>query len=791
MSSADERDSATLLLPLLQELSALSPDSAVWKNVDSGLSGSGDVDFVAPKRSWPAAETLFRSWARGCELGPVIVCRHMPDTMFLIAVDRARNDFIQLDVRSRMTFRGSTVFVPSDLGSCFELDERGFRRLRPGAEGLLKLVISGIAPGGRPRERAIVKEDVVQLLSGDSQGLIAGAALCAPVGKAVRSGAQALVEGGWNRRAMATVEAWFVVKGVTEPRTAWRRVRAKQAKERCELIQTSIKSSRRIPGNVNDWVTRVGQDHTTFAATSVLGKRHPNKSRKEQPGVVLSVVGPDGVGKSTLIDGLLAERLSTYPIMRIRNVGMLPRRTAPGTPVTEPHKDPVYPTILSLAKLAYVFIDYLGGWFLRLRPFIRKGGWVVLERGWWDMAVDPARYRLKVPVRLMFVLGKILPKPDILFILEAPASTVRERKQELTLEELARQMRVWRNHLPSQQNRLFLNASLPVSEVLAIAKHSLDHLREPNNAPINLPSSGNTRWVLPRTPRSIAEAGLHIYHPVTVRGLVGWHLARAAASMGLFALMPRGDTPDRMVMERVSPHVPEGGTLAVARTNHPGRFVALILDSEGNSVAVAKLASDELGRSKLRGEAAHIDLFSDRLSLPLNTPRIVDFEDGLLLMEAVEWQSRLRPWRLPKDVAFALGRFYAGCREDGSTNSGSTHGDFAPWNLLKSKTGWVLLDWEEARIDGEPFWDVFHFLVQGHALLRRPTASSLLSGIDGGGWVGEGIRAYASSAGLTPEEASTWFHFYLEHSQRGLNPQTDDGRAGLNARRALIEDLRS
>jgi len=274
MSSEGKRDSATRLLPLLQELSEVSPDSAVWKNVDSGLSGAGDVDFVTPQRAWPAVEGVFRSWARAWELGPVIVCRHMPDTMFLIAVDQARNDFVQLDVRSRMTFHGSTVFVPSDLGSCFELDERGFRRLRPGAEGLLKLVISGIAPAGKPRQRAIVKEDVVQLLSRDSQGVMAGAALCAPVQMAARSGAQALVEGGWNRRAMATVEAWFVVKGFTEPRTAWRRVRAKRAKAHCELIQTSIKSSRHIPGNIDDWLTRVEKDHAAFAAMNVPEERH-------------------------------------------------------------------------------------------------------------------------------------------------------------------------------------------------------------------------------------------------------------------------------------------------------------------------------------------------------------------------------------------------------------------------------------------------------------------------------------------------------------------------------------
>lgn len=515
-------------------------------------------------------------------------------------------------------------------------------------------------------------------------------------------------------------------------------------------------------------------------------------NRSRQPGIVLSVVGPDGVGKSTLIDALLADELKDRRIMRIRNVGMLPRRTVPGAPVTEPHKDPVYPAALSFAKLGYVFVDYLAGWFLRLRPFVRKGGWVVLERGWWDMAVDPTRYRLKVPVRLMFGLGRLLPKPDILFILEAPAATVLERKQELSLEELDRQRRVWRELLPNEQKRVFLDATVSASEVEASARRSIGGMKTgaSSEAPVNLPRAGNARWVLPRTPRSAAEKGLHIYHPVTLRGLAGWHLARAGATMGLFALLPKGSPPESTVAEMLAPHVPEGGTTAVARTNHTGRYVALVLDRDGRSVAVAKIASNDAGRSKLKGEASHLGQFSACLPPPLSTPRLLAHEEGLLLMEPIPWASRARPWRLPTEVAASLGEFFAGGNGGGPAASGLTHGDFAPWNLLKTKSGWVLLDWEEAKTSGEPFWDVFHFLVQGNVLLRRPTRGALLSGLHGRGWVGASIRAYAQSAGLSFEEAPHRFRVYLESSQGELDAQSSDGRAGLRARRDLLGDLK-
>jgi len=517
-----------------------------------------------------------------------------------------------------------------------------------------------------------------------------------------------------------------------------------------------------------------------------------SESPRSTRGAVLSVAGPDGVGKSTLIDALVAEELDGRRIMRIRKVGILPRRTVPGAVVVEPHKDPVYSAPVSFAKVGYVFFDYLIGWALRIRPFVRSGGWVVLERGWWDMAVDPRRYRMSVPVSLMLRLGRLLPKPDVLFVLEAPPAIVYARKQELTLEELARQMRVWRELLPSEQSRTYLDAALPSVEVVASARQCISSMRVglSDRRPVNLPRRGDTRWVVPRAPRSAAREGLRVYHPVTLRGLVGWNLARACASLGLFALLPKGQGHEAIVKDILDGHVPRDGSVAVARANHPSRYVALLLDSTGAATGVAKIAADEAGRAKLAKEGALVEQLSEHLPPALSTPRILKQEDGLLLLESVSWRARLRPWRLPLEVATALGEFFQHGGGSGSPSSGLTHGDFAPWNLLRTETGWVLLDWEEAATDGEPFWDVFHYLVQGHALLKRPKSGQLLAGLEGNGWVGAAIGAYAEAAGLRLADAEGHFDAYLRTSQSRLRPETKDGRAGLQARRALLSELR-
>ena len=169
----------------------------------------------------------------------------------------------------------------------------------------------------------------------------------------------------------------------------------------------------------------------------------------QRRGGVLTVVGPDGTGKSTLCDALIAGVLADGPVLRVHHrFGVLPTRGGDTSDVSEPHGEQPYGTVVSTLKVLALFVDYWLGWILRVRPFVRDGGWVVLERGWWDLVVDPRRYRLRPGGRLVRALGRLLPAADLILVLEAPAATLLARKAELPEAELVKQMRAWQDVPP-------------------------------------------------------------------------------------------------------------------------------------------------------------------------------------------------------------------------------------------------------------------------------------------------------------------------------------------------------
>jgi hypothetical protein len=266
-------DRTSLWLPLLLRLTAEVPSWLVWKNAESAFTGTGDIDAAAPPSAWPAIETTFRQWAMGAGLGPVVTCRHIPGGLNLIALPAGSSTFLEMGVKARRIWRGSTLFVLEDLERMTVTDPLGFRRLRPGAEGLFKLLLNGTRRGGAPNEEGLASKHVRTLLRADPDGVREAAKILGPARRAAIVGARAAAADGWSRPAMLAVEGWAVAQAAVHPRVTWSRIRFRvSGRATCGVVEAILGQGRHIPDDREAWIARLARDHVIYdeAASSAI-----------------------------------------------------------------------------------------------------------------------------------------------------------------------------------------------------------------------------------------------------------------------------------------------------------------------------------------------------------------------------------------------------------------------------------------------------------------------------------------------------------------------------------------
>jgi thymidylate kinase len=184
-------------------------------------------------------------------------------------------------------------------------------------------------------------------------------------------------------------------------------------------------------------------------------------------GVTVAFLGPDGSGKSTVIDQVMtslapAFRQTQYLHLRPK---LLPDRE-PAAPTATPHAAPPRSPWASLLKLAYLLLDYNAGYLLKVWPRQCQSTLVVFDRYYPDLLVDPRRYRYGGPLEIARFLNRFVPQPDLWIILDAPEQVLQARKQEVDLEESRRQRQAYvalADELPVSS---VVDTSRPLSEVV-------------------------------------------------------------------------------------------------------------------------------------------------------------------------------------------------------------------------------------------------------------------------------------------------------------------------------------
>ena len=255
-------------LLLARRLTSSAPTWGVWKRPNSALEGEGDIDAVASEEDWGTVVDEYRSWASEQAFDPVLVCRHVPGLLILVACeDEQPGGLVQMDVYSDLVFRGARLLRASDLQALMRVDPRGFRRLRPGAEGVLLLLAEAVRRGSKPPDPATVNE-IAALLREDPEGAEETAGAIGPRGRHLLAGAQALAGGGWDRRELALFELKSAARLLGHPvELATCVVRDVRGLRPCAVV-TALEAERGIPGDRDQWLEQVRRSHAVYATAS-------------------------------------------------------------------------------------------------------------------------------------------------------------------------------------------------------------------------------------------------------------------------------------------------------------------------------------------------------------------------------------------------------------------------------------------------------------------------------------------------------------------------------------------
>jgi hypothetical protein len=478
-------------------------------------------------------------------------------------------------------------------------------------------------------------------------------------------------------------------------------------------------------------------------------------------GLVVGLAGPDGVGKSTLAAALERESVGVFRAARRLHLGpgLLPpaarllgrTSVSPASPAN-PHARRPSGRAGSAARIAYLTLDTAVGWPTEVwLPRIRST-LVVLERGLLDLTVDPHRYRLRRAPRFIAYLSPVLPRPELTLLLDAPGTIIHERKRELSVDEIERQLGEWRVRAARRPHRFrVLDASRSEDSVIAQSLDAIDDVLAARQGQLDLASvafeclggvsgggaqytissvRGQPRWLLPQ---GLGPLSTGLYRPASRRHYAaavalanGARMARQTAQIDLRS----GLAP--LIAEKLGVSEVELAA-ALPRERRRAERVLLSALADRRVVAFAKVSRRA---SVLQREADVLQALAASRLRYLVVPDMVDIFEwrdfSVLLL-----RSHLTPGYADRDAGpseLAALIELAGLSDQlapiigSSPGSPPTHGDFCGWNSAPLTGGrLVLWDWEEVRV-GVPLEDLFHWRFQRLVHFGHGTAATLVRG---------------------------------------------------------------
>lgn len=162
-------------------------------------------------------------------------------------------------------------------------------------------------------------------------------------------------------------------------------------------------------------------------------------------GFSIGFTGPDGAGKTTVIDTVLKELGDVFAKAHVYyhfrptlfgNISDVAHKAGVKAKVDRdydnPHRSKKKGVVSSLCRLAYYSIDYIVGFWLKVKTQTRITRLVVFDRYYTDIICDSRRSSIYLPTKFLYGFGKcFIPSLDYNILLTASTDVILSRKTEL------------------------------------------------------------------------------------------------------------------------------------------------------------------------------------------------------------------------------------------------------------------------------------------------------------------------------------------------------------------------
>jgi thymidylate kinase len=194
-----------------------------------------------------------------------------------------------------------------------------------------------------------------------------------------------------------------------------------------------------------------------------VGFRTANR-RSSPRGVLVVLVGPDGVGKTTAARELVGLERGCTGYVHFRPPFW--SELAPAPEDTEyvflPKDQPSGSVFLGLLRISWSLVAFWAGYLRRIRPALGRGCLVVSDRWAYGYLAQPSALRFHGPNWVAELVVRLVPKPDLVVALEAPPEVVTARKAELSADQVLAEMERYRR-LPVE-TLMIADAGRPAGE---------------------------------------------------------------------------------------------------------------------------------------------------------------------------------------------------------------------------------------------------------------------------------------------------------------------------------------